>query len=63
MTPADFTAARKSLGLTQAGLAAALDVSKRTVEALEAGTVAKPRVYWLAMQALTPRNDESPARG
>lgn len=37
MTPADLKSWRAALGLTQAGAAAALGVSKRTYEGWEAG--------------------------
>ena len=52
MTPDEFRAAREALGLTQQGLADALGVSKRTITGIEGGDTV-PRVYALAMQALT----------
>ena len=52
MTPSEFAAHRKSLGLTQAELAAALGVSLRTITAIEDGSSPKLRLYALALRGL-----------
>ena len=40
MTPAEFTAQRKQIGLTQAGLAARLGLTARAIQHYEGGTLA-----------------------
>lgn len=52
MTPTDFTAARKHMGLTQPQLAEALGVKPRTVWGLENRADDVPRLYALAMERL-----------
>jgi DNA-binding XRE family transcriptional regulator len=57
--PADLRAIRKRLGLTQAELAAALGVSRKTVCEREAGKVPITRETELAMEALINRRPSS----
>lgn len=52
MTPADFIATRKQLGLTQAELAVAMGASRRTIVSVEAGTTPNARLYALALRGL-----------
>ena len=52
MTPSEFAAHRKSLGLTQADLADILGVSMKTVTNIEAGASQKFRLYELALRGL-----------
>jgi transcriptional regulator with XRE-family HTH domain len=52
MTPAQFRATRKRLGLTQAELAAIFGTGARTIAAIEAGTTPKARLYELALRGL-----------
>ena len=51
MTPQEFTAARKRLGLTQAKLADRLGVNPRTVRRWEAGDSRIPKAVALALEA------------
>lgn len=51
MTPKQFKATRKALGMTQAGLAKALDITPRTVRRYEGGATI-PRRVELAMAQL-----------
>lgn len=53
MSPADYKALRDKLGLTQAGLAARLGVSRKTVNARETGATRITEESALAIQALT----------
>ena len=62
MTPTEFRAARKDLGMTQAQLAEALGVSTKTVENIEAGRSDRPRLYSLALRALINEAD-GPGKG
>ena len=50
--PDDFRAWRKKIGMTQEQLAAALDLSRRTIGYYEDGTQLVPRVVLLAMKGL-----------
>lgn len=52
MTPAEFTAARKALGLTQAEFAAEVGASLRTINMVEDGATPKFRLYELALRGL-----------
>ena len=55
MTPADLTAARKQLGLSQAGLAAALRMGKhggRTVRRWELGEIEVPGPVAVAVELM-----------
>jgi transcriptional regulator with XRE-family HTH domain len=52
MTPAQLRDARESLGLSQQGLAEALDVHRVTVARWETGQDTIPRLVTLAMEAL-----------
>lgn len=56
MTPAEFIKARQSIGLSQAQLAKALDLSIRSVSRYETGDNAIRRVVELAMWALVKQN-------
>ena len=47
------------LGLSQRGLARLLDLSDRTIRRYCAGTEDVPRVVWLALSAITPRDTGS----
>ncbi|MEN2979953.1 helix-turn-helix domain-containing protein [Tistrella bauzanensis] len=53
MTASDFTAARKTLGLTQAQLADALGMGRRTIVDIEAGASAVRRWHVLALERLS----------
>lgn len=52
MTPAEFIATRKRLGLTQAELAVALGASRRTIVSVESGVTPNARLYDLALRGL-----------
>lgn len=52
MTPLGLTQARNRLGMTQAGLAARLQIGTRTLQRYEAGTDKVPEVVALAVRAL-----------
>lgn len=62
MNAAEFLKARERLGMTQAQLAAALEISTRTIKAYEAGAWSDgsrapvPRVVVLALEALSLRS-------
>jgi DNA-binding XRE family transcriptional regulator len=51
VTPLEFRATRKALGLTQTELAAALDLSRDAIARYEGGRLAIPRVVELAVAA------------
>lgn len=51
MTPAEFRAAYDGMGMTQQAVADALDIGKRTVQAIVAGTTVDP-LYAYAMRGL-----------
>ena len=51
MTPAEFTAARKALHMTQAELAAAFSVTRETISRIERGETVRA-LYALAMKGL-----------
>lgn len=57
MTAAEFAAARAALGLTQAALAAAMEVDTRTVRRWEAGDreIPGPARVLLRLMLATPR--------
>lgn len=58
MTPAEYKALRHKLGLTQAGLAARLGVSRKTVNARETGATRITEEAALAIRALlAPREN------
>ncbi len=68
MTPTDFRAWRKRLGLTQAQAAAALDIAARTIRHYERGrrsgaAVAIPRVVALATRTLERESSELRGNG
>lgn len=52
MTPADFRAARETLGLTQAQLADALGMQRRQIIRLEAGETPITQLHEYAMRWL-----------
>lgn len=52
MSPAEFTAARKRLGLNQAEVAAKFGVATNTIIAVEKGRSEKFGLYWYALQGL-----------
>lgn len=52
MTPAEFRAARKCLGLTQAALAKRLGIRRATISDYERGVFPVPVITELAMQLL-----------
>lgn len=52
MNPAQLIKARKIIGLSQAGLAAALDMSIRQISGMETGARPISKVVELALQAL-----------
>lgn len=52
MTPAEFTAALKRLGLTQAEFAAEIGAHANTVSAVATGRSVKTRLYELALRGL-----------
>lgn len=54
MTAAEYRAHRKKLSLTQAGLAARLEVSRKTVNERETGAVRITEEASLAILSLTP---------
>ena len=54
MTPAEFTAARKALAMSQAALAKAMGVTRETICRIERGETV-PAVYQLAMAGLQSR--------
>lgn len=51
MTPADFTATRRALGLTQAQLGEAIGLTGRMIRYYESGEKPIPKTVELAMQA------------
>lgn len=53
MTPAEFRALRRRLGLTQAQLAAALGMSRDQILRYEAGRAPIPRVVELAVRQIS----------
>ena len=55
MTPAEFTAQRKQIGLTQAGLAARLGLTARAIQHYEGGTRPIPVTVTLALDAIAAR--------
>ena len=55
MTPAEFTAARRAIPMTQAELATAFDVTRETISRIERGETI-PAMYVLAMKGLTHRD-------
>lgn len=61
MTPAEFRAARAALGMTQAELARALELTVRTIKGYERGAwddsrpAPIPRTVALALEALAAR--------
>lgn len=60
MTPSEFRAARKRLGLTRAALAEALGVTPRTVGNWSWGHTEIPPFMALAIEALERRAKDSP---
>ena len=62
LTPAEFAAARHSLGLSQPQLAAALDIHPMTVSKYERGALEVPRVVELAVMELARLNSLQPRR-
>lgn len=60
MTPTDYKAAREKLGLTQAGLAALLGVTRATINSREAGRTPITAEAALAIGALKPKRKAAP---
>lgn len=60
MTPAEYKALREKLGLTQAGLAALLGVTRKTINARENGAKITEEAA-LAIRALSSPNEPSGA--
>lgn len=61
MTPAEFTAARKSLGLTQAELASALGLSRQaSISDMEGGRSAIRPIYAREVQRLLDAHHDLP---
>lgn len=60
MTPADFRAARETLGLTQSGLADALGMERRQIMRLEAGESPIKTLHEYALRYLMAQ-DQPPA--
>jgi DNA-binding XRE family transcriptional regulator len=60
MTPEQYKIARKHLGLTQAGLADILGVTRKTVNSREAGAAPIIAESVIAINALTKQNDKRP---
>lgn len=60
MTPDQYRKQREKLGLTQAGLAAELEVTRETVNRRESGEQPITREAELAIRSLRPR---APKRG
>jgi len=58
MTPGEYKALREKLGLTQAGLAALLGVTRKTVNSRETGAVRITEEAALAIRALSSPNTE-----
>jgi len=52
MTPEDFRAALKRLGLTQTGAAVRMDISSRQVNRYALGSAEIPKVVQLALRGL-----------
>jgi DNA-binding XRE family transcriptional regulator len=59
MTPSDYRALREKLGLTQAGLAARLGVTRKTINARENGAKITEEAA-LAIRSLSAQDIESP---
>ena len=57
MTPAEYKALREKLGLTQAGLAALLGVTRKTVNSRETGAVRITEEAALAIRSLSSPNN------
>ncbi|WP_372014554.1 helix-turn-helix transcriptional regulator (plasmid) [Tistrella mobilis] len=53
MTPSEFSALRKALGYTQAQLAEALGMGRRTIIDIEAGTTPVRVIHILALERLS----------
>jgi DNA-binding XRE family transcriptional regulator len=60
MTPEQYRIARKHLGLTQAGLADILGVTRKTVNSREAGADPITAESAIAINALAKQNDKRP---
>jgi DNA-binding XRE family transcriptional regulator len=56
MTASEYKALREKLGLTQAGLAAVLGVTRKTVNSRETGAVRITEEARLAILSLSPPN-------
>lgn len=56
MTPGEYKSLRQKLGLTQAGLAALLGVTRKTVSSRESGAVRITEEAALAIRALSSPN-------
>lgn len=54
-TPADYAAARRALGHSQASLAEAIGMSPRTIKHRESATGNVTREMMLALQSVPPR--------
>lgn len=59
MTPAEYKSLREKLGLTQAGLAACLGVTRKTVNSRETEAVRITEEAALAIRALSSPNDQT----
>jgi DNA-binding XRE family transcriptional regulator len=60
MTPEQYKTARKHLGLTQAGLADILGVTRKTVNSREAGAAPIIAESAIAINAIAKQNDKRP---
>jgi DNA-binding XRE family transcriptional regulator len=63
MTPEQYRAARKYLGATQAGLAAMLGVTRKTVNSREAGTAPITAESVIAINAIIKQEKNNSRNG